>query len=223
MTSDRAAPPPTPAMPAPSPQAIAYRAVFDGIAARASAAEHLSIGALVRGEPGRRAQFTLEAAGLHLDLTRAQMTVDDLTALFELARAADVTAHRDAMMRGATVNATEGRPALQAGRLDAAIRLAARLRAAVVIKGAGSVVASPDGDWSVNDSGGPALATGGTGDVLAGVVASLIAQGHPTVDALRLGVWLHGHAGDLWQAHHGGTTGMSAAELPHWLVAASAC
>ncbi|HOA95455.1 MAG TPA: hypothetical protein PKJ79_17015, partial [Quisquiliibacterium sp.] len=55
------------------------------------------------------------------------------------------------------------------------------------------------------------------------VVASLIAQGHPTVDALRLGVWLHGHAGDLWQAHHGGTTGMSAAELPHWLVAASAC
>jgi len=114
-------------------------------------------------------------------------------------------------------------PALQADRLGAAMRLAARLRAAVVIKGAGSVVASPDGDWSVNDSGGPALATGGTGDVLAGVVASLIAQGHPTVDALRLGVWLHGHAGDLWQAHHGGTTGMSAAELPHWLVAASAC
>ncbi len=112
MTSDRAAPPPTTAMTAPSPQAIAYRAVFDGIAARASAAERLSIGALVRGEPGRRAQFTLEAAGLHLDLTRAQMTVDDLTALFELARAADVTAHRDAMMRGATVNATEGRPAL---------------------------------------------------------------------------------------------------------------
>jgi hydroxyethylthiazole kinase-like uncharacterized protein yjeF len=110
---------------------------------------------------------------------------------------------------------------VQADRCTWAVQLATRLNAAVVIKGAGSVVAAPDGAWSINATGGPALATGGTGDVLAGVVAALLARGIATADALRLGVWLHGRAGDLWHAHHGSATGLSAAELPHWLVAAS--
>ena len=107
-------------------------------------------------------------------------------------------------------------------RQSAETRLASRTNTCVVIKGAGSASAEANGEWSVNDSGGPSLATGGTGDVLAGVVAALLAQGHPPFDALRLSVWLHGRAGDLWQQQHRTSAGLSAARLPEWIVAAAA-
>ncbi len=100
------------AMPAPSPDALAYRAVFAGIESRAAAASALSIRALLAGEPDRLQRFGLQAAGLHLDLSRALMSGADLDALVGLARAAAIEAKRDAMLAGATVNHTEGRPAL---------------------------------------------------------------------------------------------------------------
>ncbi|MFM7694197.1 MAG: NAD(P)H-hydrate dehydratase, partial [Actinomycetota bacterium] len=58
------------------------------------------------------------------------------------------------------------------------------------------VVAAPDERWSINASGSPLLGVGGTGDVLAGLIGSLLAQGVPAYDAARLGVFLHGRAGD---------------------------
>src|SRR5262249_34743014 len=73
-------------------------------------------------------------------------------------------------------------------RVAAARRLAERAQAVVVLKGAATVVADPDGRVRVNPTGGPVLATGGTGDVLAGVLGGLLAQGVAPFDAASLGV-----------------------------------
>ncbi|MFN5880174.1 MAG: NAD(P)H-hydrate dehydratase [Burkholderiales bacterium] len=86
--------------------------------------------------------------------------------------------------------------AIQADRIGSAQRIAARYCCTVVLKGAGTVVAESDGTWSINASGGPLLAVAGTGDVLAGVIGGLMAQGLSAPDAARLGVWLHGAAAD---------------------------
>lgn len=104
--------------------------------------------------------------------------------------------------------------AVQSDRIAAALALARSLRAAVVLKGAGSVVADPDGTWALVGSGCNALATAGTGDVLAGMAAALLAQGHPAGAAARLAAWLHGAAGDLWQSAHPAGAGLSAKDLP---------
>ena len=87
--------------------------------------------------------------------------------------------------------------AVQADRAGAARALAARAQAVVVLKGARTVVAGPEGELSINPTGGPGLAAGGSGDVLAGVLAALLARGLSAWDAARLGVYLHGLAGDL--------------------------
>jgi hydroxyethylthiazole kinase-like uncharacterized protein yjeF len=81
-------------------------------------------------------------------------------------------------------------------RLGAARRLAAETGALVALKGAATVVAGPDGFATVNPTGGPALASGGTGDVLTGVIAGLLAQGLAPRDAAALGVFVHGAAAD---------------------------
>ncbi|GBF76562.1 putative bifunctional ADP-dependent NAD(P)H-hydrate dehydratase/NAD(P)H-hydrate epimerase, partial [Paenibacillus sp. 598K] len=66
----------------------------------------------------------------------------------------------------------------------------------VVLKGARTVCAAPTGEVYVNPTGNPGMATGGTGDVLAGVIGGLLAQGLPPLTAAVLGVYLHGAAGD---------------------------
>ena len=86
---------------------------------------------------------------------------------------------------------------VQADRVGAAAGFAREHGCHVVLKGARTVVASPDGDVSINPTGNPAMATGGTGDVLTGVIGGLLAQGYSPRDACRLGVFLHGHAADL--------------------------
>jgi NAD(P)H-hydrate epimerase len=87
--------------------------------------------------------------------------------------------------------------AVQADRAGAARALAAGARAVVVLKGARTVLANPEGELSINPTGGPGLAAGGSGDVLSGVLGALLARGLPAWDAARLGVYLHGLAGDL--------------------------
>jgi NAD(P)H-hydrate epimerase len=103
--------------------------------------------------------------------------------------------------------------AVQSDRAAAARALAARANAVVVLKGARTVVANPAGELSINPSGGPGLAAGGSGDVLAGVLGALVARGLSTWDAARLGVYLHGLAGDLGPAQ-GGLASELAARLP---------
>jgi hydroxyethylthiazole kinase-like uncharacterized protein yjeF len=84
----------------------------------------------------------------------------------------------------------------RAERLDAASRMAKTSCAVVVLKGPGTVIAAPTGETAVNETGSSALATAGSGDVLAGAVAGLVAQGIPAFEAARAAVWLHGRAGD---------------------------
>src|SRR5690606_7887115 len=67
----------------------------------------------------------------------------------------------------------------------------------VVVKGANSAIVIPDGTVHFNSTGNPGMATGGSGDVLSGIITSLLAQRYAPADAALLGVYLHGLAGDL--------------------------
>lgn len=86
---------------------------------------------------------------------------------------------------------------IQADRIECARRAARNWGATVVLKGAGTVVALPGGRAWIDPGGNPALATAGSGDVLTGVIAGLLAQGVPPGEAAALGVHLHRRAGDL--------------------------
>jgi NAD(P)H-hydrate epimerase len=85
---------------------------------------------------------------------------------------------------------------IQADRLQAAQEAAARYGVIIVLKGAQTVVADPEGRASINSTGNPALASGGTGDVLTGLIGGFLAQRLTPWDAARLGVYLHGLAAD---------------------------
>jgi hydroxyethylthiazole kinase-like uncharacterized protein yjeF len=102
---------------------------------------------------------------------------------------------------------------VQADRAAAALRLAERHRATVVLKGCGSIVATHDGRWFVNTTGNPGLATAGTGDVLSGFAVALLAQGWPALDALLAAVHVHGAAADERVAAGIGPLGLTAGEL----------
>ena len=102
---------------------------------------------------------------------------------------------------------------VQRDRLAAARAIAKRLNAHVVLKGAGSVLAHPDGAWEVNASGNAALASAGSGDVLAGIAGALLAQGLDAADALRYAVCLHGAAADRLVSRGVGPVGVGASEL----------
>lgn len=107
-----------------------------------------------------------------------------------------------------------------ADRQAAAAEIARRANATVVLKGDATLVASPGEPhlW-VNLNGNPGMATGGSGDILAGVLAGLIGQGMPTPDAARAAVWLHGAAGDIAARRHGELS-LRASDLCDFLPAA---
>jgi len=86
--------------------------------------------------------------------------------------------------------------AVQADRVGLARRVAAQVGAVVVLKGHRTVIASPDGETAENPTGNPGMATGGSGDVLTGMIGALTAQGVPPYEAAVCGVYLHGAAGD---------------------------
>ncbi|HEX7341819.1 MAG TPA: NAD(P)H-hydrate dehydratase [Rhodanobacteraceae bacterium] len=100
---------------------------------------------------------------------------------------------------------------VQADRFAAARMLAQRFHAVVVLKGAGSLVAAPDGRVAVCRFGNPGMASGGMGDVLGGIIAGLLAQHLPAWQAACLGTCVHARAGDI--AAMGGERGLSASDL----------
>jgi len=105
---------------------------------------------------------------------------------------------------------------IEADRLGAARALAAKTRAVVVLKGARTITCDGtlgDEHCSINPTGSPALATAGSGDVLAGAIGALIAQGCPPADAARAAVYVHGLAGEqLAQVY--GVRGVISSDLP---------
>jgi NAD(P)H-hydrate epimerase len=102
--------------------------------------------------------------------------------------------------------------AVNADRLAAARELASRFDAVTLLKGAATVVATPDGRAIVNPTGGPELSTGGSGDVLTGMVAAYLAQGLEPALAAAAAAYVHGACGDALALAHG-RSGMLAGDL----------
>jgi len=100
---------------------------------------------------------------------------------------------------------------INANKLAVARKAALEWEAIVVLKGPGTVVAFPDGEAFINTTGNAGMATGGTGDVLTGVIAGFIAQGLSSHDAAIVGVYIHGLAGDI--VAEAGMIGMMAGDL----------
>jgi NAD(P)H-hydrate epimerase len=117
-----------------------------------------------------------------------------------------LTPHPGEMARITGIRISE----IEKNRVEVARLYAEKWQAVVVLKGVPTVVALPDGTVYLNTTGTPAMATGGSGDVLTGLIAALIGQGLTVADAAVAGVYLHGRAGELAA---GGSVGMAASEL----------
>ncbi len=109
-----------------------------------------------------------------------------------------LTPHPGEMARLLGISTAE----VQADRQAVACRLARETGAIVVLKGHHTLVAASDGTVMENHTGNSGMATGGSGDVLAGIIGALVAQGVPPYEAAVCGVYLHGAAGDLAAAKH---------------------
>ncbi|HZX74575.1 MAG TPA: NAD(P)H-hydrate dehydratase [Cyclobacteriaceae bacterium] len=101
-------------------------------------------------------------------------------------------------------------------RLEKLKEFSKQLKSIVILKGAYSAVATPDGSVYFNSTGNPGMATGGSGDVLTGILTGLLAQGYTSEDAAKAGVYLHGLAGDL-AAQEKGMHGLIASDLIDFL------
>ena len=102
---------------------------------------------------------------------------------------------------------------IQQNRVENALKLAKILNVTCVLKGAGSICAHHDGSWFINSTGNVGLASGGTGDVLSGIIGSLMAQGLTGLNAAKFGVYVHGAAADELVNKGVGPVGLTASEL----------
>ena len=214
---------------------LAVAAAFDPcVMAHGVAAEQGGFAAVAAGEITQRAGRadaigvgpgigrTRPVQQLVLDLWRtlSQPAVFDADALWTLAQVPReqlrshagprvITPHQGEMQRllGRPASADVARNDLE----QAAAEMAADIDAVIVLKGAGTLIVG-DGRSARNETGNPGMATAGTGDVLTGVVAALLAQGMPPFDAARLAAWVHGRAGDA-AAHDLGQVSMTARDL----------
>lgn len=108
---------------------------------------------------------------------------------------------------------------IQKDRLGVARQFSQEHRVHLVLKGAKTVIAEPSGFLSINPTGNPGMATAGTGDVLTGIIAGLLAQGLSPAAAAKLGVYLHGLSGDIVAAQRG-SVGLIAGDLIEQIPAA---
>lgn len=176
--------------------------------------------------PGMGRQNETQAAIREIVRNAEKPLVIDADGIVALAGHMDVIHQADAMAiltphPGEMAQLT-GLSAMQVNqdRIGIARRTANQWGSIIVLKGAPTIVAFPDGEVFVNTSGNAGMATGGTGDVLTGVIAALIAQGLSSHDAAVAGVYLHGLAGDI--ASQAGAVGLIAGDLLQALPAAIA-
>jgi ADP-dependent NAD(P)H-hydrate dehydratase / NAD(P)H-hydrate epimerase len=104
-------------------------------------------------------------------------------------------------------------------RLEGQKQMAQQLKSVVILKGANTSIATPDGKVYFNSTGNPGMATGGSGDVLTGILTGLLAQNYSATDAAILGVYLHGLSGDLAKSDKGENS-LIASDLVDYLGAA---
>jgi hydroxyethylthiazole kinase-like uncharacterized protein yjeF len=134
-----------------------------------------------------------------LDADGLNAIADDPSFLRDLAAPVILTPHPGEMARLTHRAIAE----IQADRIGTAVEAAKSWRAVVLLKGAPTVVADVDGAATLNPTGNAGLATGGTGDVLAGLLGALVAGGIRPGAAARAAAWVHGRAGDLAAARFG--------------------
>lgn len=102
---------------------------------------------------------------------------------------------------------------VQQNRSESALKLAQNLHVICVLKGAGTICTNQQGAMFINTTGNPGLASAGTGDVLSGIISSLVAQGLSCLDAAKMGVFVHGAAADVLVARGIGPVGLTASEV----------
>lgn len=175
--------------------------------------------------PGLTTLFGVENAVEHIlknsnvplviDADALNIIAKQISLLSEIKAGAVITPHPGEMSR-LTGKSIES---IMANRIETAREFAIKWKVTVVLKGAGTVTAVPGGDAYINSTGNPGMATAGSGDVLTGVIASLIGQGIQMEKAAVTGVFLHGLAGDFAQAGFG-EYGMMASDIAANLPAA---
>ena len=133
----------------------------------------------------------MDGVVIDADALNTLATIPDWQRL--LPAAAILTPHPGEMARLTGLTADE----VQSRRVTLASECAAAWKAVVVLKGANTVVAAPDGRVQLSACASAALATAGTGDVLAGAIGGLVAQGVPPFEAAAVAVYLHGAAGEM--------------------------
>ena len=146
---------------------------------------------------------------LVIDADGLNALADDISVLQrKLSAGIVLTPHPGEMSRltGITI------PEVEADRIAVAQDFACKQGVYLILKGARTIIASPAGEVAINGSGNPGMATGGMGDVLTGIICSLLGQGYSCWDACRLGVFIHGHAGDM-VASDKGEIGLNASDV----------
>ncbi|MBE6760617.1 MAG: NAD(P)H-hydrate dehydratase [Ruminococcaceae bacterium] len=150
---------------------------------------------------------------LVIDADALNVLAEDVYLLKEAKSPVIITPHAGEMGRLTNADAD----VVQQRRLALATEFAAEFGVYVVLKGANTIIAAPDGTARVNLTGNPGMAKGGSGDVLAGIIGSLLAQGMSPADACECGVYIHGTAGDSAASnysHHAMTPMDIILELP---------
>lgn len=152
--------------------------------------------------------ITKIALPMVIDADAINALAEDVSILKRKKGALVLTPHPGEMGRLLGKTAAE----VQEDRFQIAARFAETWDVVLVLKGAHTIIAAPNGALRVNNTGNPGMASAGTGDALTGVIASLLAQGLDPLSAASLGVWLHGAAGDLAAAQRG-EIGLLASDL----------
>jgi NAD(P)H-hydrate epimerase len=146
--------------------------------------------------PSIEVPMVIDADGLNI-LSEIMKEKDDF--LKDLSVPTVITPHPGEMARLTGLSIEE----IQKNRIKYAMEYAAKWSVVLVLKGSHTIVASPSGDVYLNTTGNPGMATGGSGDVLTGIISAFIAQGMEPVEAAVVGVYIHGRAGDLAAAEKG--------------------
>ncbi len=147
-----------------------------------------------------------------IDADALTLIADNPKVLNEAGTPVILTPHPGEMSRLAGITTEE----VQADRIGVALDFSAKYNVYLVLKGARSIISTPEGEVFINTTGNAGMASGGMGDVLTGIIGGFLAQGIDPVDACKLGVFVHGVAGDLL-ARENGEAGIIATDVANTL------